>query len=257
MLKIGFGLMESPWYWLFIIGCLLIAGILYFFQPFIIGWFGEHWTREVLRKLDKEQYKVINNLFIKVNGIYHQIDHVVISKYGIFCIETKQFNGSIKGDKYDKHWIRYMGKKKVKYTNPIRQNYGHVLSLAELLGIDKSSIINVVCIPNGRRIKVTHDGEVVTYDELMNKIHSYTYVVFKNPDKLYDYLKQNNIKSIIKRKAYINKLKRKKRIPEDICPRCGGKLVQRTSQYGDFLGCSNYPLCKYRWDKNKNKRKPD
>lgn len=32
---------------------------------------------------------------------------------------------------------------------------------------------------------------------------------------------------------------------EDNCPFCGGKLVQRKGPYGIFLGCSNYPECKY------------
>lgn len=33
-----------------------------------------------------------------------------------------------------------------------------------------------------------------------------------------------------------------------ICPRCGGRLVGRTARQtrGKFLGCSNYPSCRYR-----------
>ena len=30
-----------------------------------------------------------------------------------------------------------------------------------------------------------------------------------------------------------------------ICPQCGGELRVRTSQYGHFYGCSNYPKCRY------------
>ena len=30
-----------------------------------------------------------------------------------------------------------------------------------------------------------------------------------------------------------------------ICPKCGGKLVTRNGMYGKFIGCSNYPICKY------------
>ena len=30
-----------------------------------------------------------------------------------------------------------------------------------------------------------------------------------------------------------------------ICPRCGGNLVQRNSKFGSFYGCSNYPKCDY------------
>ena len=29
------------------------------------------------------------------------------------------------------------------------------------------------------------------------------------------------------------------------CPKCGGRLVARSGQYGRFMGCSNYPYCKY------------
>jgi len=32
---------------------------------------------------------------------------------------------------------------------------------------------------------------------------------------------------------------------DQLCPRCGGKLVQRTGKYGSFFGCSNYPKCTY------------
>ena len=29
------------------------------------------------------------------------------------------------------------------------------------------------------------------------------------------------------------------------CPQCGGALVKRTGKYGEFVGCSNFPKCRY------------
>ena len=29
------------------------------------------------------------------------------------------------------------------------------------------------------------------------------------------------------------------------CPKCGGNLVERKGRYGSFLGCSNYPRCRF------------
>ena len=29
------------------------------------------------------------------------------------------------------------------------------------------------------------------------------------------------------------------------CPKCGDRLVPRKGPYGPFIGCSNYPSCKY------------
>jgi len=32
----------------------------------------------------------------------------------------------------------------------------------------------------------------------------------------------------------------------DKCPWCGGALAPRHSKYGRFIGCSSYPICKYK-----------
>lgn len=31
----------------------------------------------------------------------------------------------------------------------------------------------------------------------------------------------------------------------DICPTCGGKLLEKKGKYGKFFGCSNYPNCRF------------
>ena len=129
-------LLSQPLYWILLIGSICVIIICLVFGRKIIGWFGEHWTKTLLQKLPKDKYTVINDVFIEVNGYTNQIDHVIVSPYGIFSIETKQYNGYITGDKYDKKWIRHSGKKKYYYTNPIRQNYGHIKALSQLLKID-------------------------------------------------------------------------------------------------------------------------
>ena len=41
-------------------------------------------------------------------------------------------------------------------------------------------------------------------------------------------------------------LKSKKSKSSMTCPRCGGFLIRRNSKYGSFIGCSNYPKCRYK-----------
>ena len=230
----------------YFIALLVIGIILGIFSNRIIGWFGEHWTRQALKKLPKDKYKIINDVFILINGSTHQIDHVVISPYGIFSIETKQYNGFIVGNKYDKNWIRYAGKKKYYYSNPIRQNYGHVKSLSELLNIDESKIYNVVCIPSKARLKIQHDGELVRYDTIVDKILSYKNIAIDNIDEVVDIINKSNITDKNIKKEHIKNI-RENIIDKDPnkCPKCGGQLVEREGKYGKFLGCSNYPKCKY------------
>ena len=51
-----------------------------------------------------------------------------------------------------------------------------------------------------------------------------------------------------KLRAEINSINSKygfaKSYPQE-CPKCGGVLVFRDGRYGRFLGCNNYPKCKY------------
>ncbi len=30
-----------------------------------------------------------------------------------------------------------------------------------------------------------------------------------------------------------------------VCPKCGGELITREGKYGSFIGCSNFPKCRY------------
>lgn len=229
-----------------IISIIVLGLISAFFQKQIIGWFGEHWTRQALNKLPKDEYQIINNVLIKTNGSTHQIDHVIVSPYGIFSVETKQYNGFITGSKYDKKWVRHAGKNKYYYTNPIMQNYGHVKALSQLLNISESKIYNIVCIPSRANLKIKHDGELVRYDTIVNKILSYKKIVINNVEEIVETINKNNITDRIIKKEHV------KNIRENIidkyvekCPKCGGNLIERNGKYGKFIGCSNYPKCRY------------
>ncbi|WP_306807281.1 nuclease-related domain-containing protein [Mesobacillus jeotgali] len=66
----------------------------------------------------------------KAKSGYSQIDHVVLTPYGIFVIETKNYQGMIYGGKDRKIWSV---NGKFKMMNPFVQNYGHIKALASLI----------------------------------------------------------------------------------------------------------------------------
>lgn len=235
-------------YWYILISCVLIELILIerLLTPKIIGWFGEHWVKQALSKLPKEEYTIINDVMLKENEKTHQIDHLVVSKYGIFVIETKQYNGYITGSKYDEKWVRHLANgKKMYYTNPIRQNYGHVKTVEELLGLDDKGVFNIICIPSNAKLNIKHNGELTRYDTLLERIMSHKEIVIANPEEIINRINELNIKDIISRKVHnIDTKLNMKHIDNNICPKCGGQLIERKG-YSVFLGCSNYPKCKY------------
>lgn len=43
----------------------------------------------------------------------------------------------------------------------------------------------------------------------------------------------------------ITTIKKNKKYDRNICPKCGNRLKLKNGKYGEFIGCSNYPYCKY------------
>jgi hypothetical protein len=83
--------------WIPLVCLIIIALILKKFTPRILGIIGEKSVASFLSALDSKKYLLINDLMIKNEVRTSQIDHVVISNYGIFVIETKNYEGWIMG----------------------------------------------------------------------------------------------------------------------------------------------------------------
>lgn len=227
----------------------LIVILIPIIQKKVIGFFGEFWVKLELKKLKKD-YKVLNNVIVRtINNFTHQIDHIVVSKYGIFVIETKQINGYIKGNNYDKTWTVKRGKNTYYINNPVHQNYGHIKALSEVLGINIDKFISIVCISSQAKVRVNSKYVVRIY-ELVKYIKSYTNELLSNYIEVYNTLVSRNIKGYTNSRMHVKSVKEIKKVTANClinkCPLCGGELVNRQSKYGSFIGCSNYPRCKFK-----------
>lgn len=98
---------------------IVLCIILKIYYPKFRGFMGEFWIKLELKKLPKNKYVVLNDIMIKDEKGSHQIDHLVISGFGIFVIEMKNYYGLIKGKEYDNKWCQYLGKNKSYFINPI------------------------------------------------------------------------------------------------------------------------------------------
>lgn len=115
---------------------LIIISIALFYmwlRAIVIGYIGEQLVRRKLKQLNESIYTVINNVLISGARGTTQIDHIVISEYGIFVIETKHMTGKVYASDHTEQWKVYYGKRCNKLYNPFRQNYGHVKNLESLL----------------------------------------------------------------------------------------------------------------------------
>ena len=144
-----------------------------------------------------------------------------------------------------------MSKKKSYFQNPIHQNYGHIKALEKLLNLNSNFFISIVCFSNQAKLNVTVKDNVVHLDYLIKAIKNYRDIIDDfDIDTIYDKIISLNITDKSERKKHVKNIRTK--ISEDntkvdnmICPKCGGNLVRRNGKYGEFIGCSNYPKCKF------------
>ena len=116
-------------------------------MPNIKGKMGEFNVATILSTLSRNDYHSFNNIIVPSKYGTTQIDHVVISKYGIFAIETKNYVKPAKGSpevRYDGNSILWNGMKHTK-CDEIAQARAAAFSAKEL--IDDLTGLNVYVHP--------------------------------------------------------------------------------------------------------------
>ena len=138
------------------------------------GKLGERSVSKRLKRLDNNKYKVINDVILKTSRGTSQIDHLVVSNYGIFVIETKNYQGWIVGSENTDNWQQIIYNKKNYFRNPIKQNYGHIKAIEENLKLNnKIKYISIIVFMNGCDLKVNATTPVLYEHDLLKQIYKY------------------------------------------------------------------------------------
>ncbi len=242
---------DTKIYW--ILGFIVLFGVLIdILTPKIKGWIGEVTVASILSKLPKDKYTTINNVMLYTSNSTTQIDHIVVSIYGIFVIETKNYKGWITGSDNSEQWVKNMYGKKYSFRNPIKQNWGHVKALENLLDKPADCFIPIIVFSNSASLKVKTSNLVIYTSKLKKVIKSYNEILIDSQEleSIIRTIINSNVDSRENRKKHVSNIHKniaeeKKLIKSGICPRCGGDLVKRKGKYGVFWGCSNYPKCRF------------
>lgn len=115
---------------------------------------------------------------------------------------------------------------------------------------DVGAIYPIVTFPGDVKLKVSvQNAKVVKYGYLNDTIKELSTEKVMDEARVCEIvtmLQDGNIDSAENRKAHVEAIYAKQNaIKAGVCPRCGGQLVERNGRYGKFMGCSNYPKCRY------------
>jgi len=233
------------------------------------GWLGERITSLInWFCLDGNVYRQLNDITLVLgNGSTTQIDHLIVSKFGIFVIETKNMSGWIFGSEKDAKWTQcFPNGKKFRFQNPIRQNYRHQCAIIEFLNATMPSValskadietklFSVVFFGPDATIKTPEKlpdgvniGRLHYIKSKQNQVFSDTQV-----DQMVEVIREGKLPNGVlsgsaTRKRHVASLKDRHDVTAGSdCPRCDGKLVvrKRRSDGQEFLGCNGFPKCRF------------
>lgn len=246
-------LLEKFWYF---ISIFIVLGVLK--TPWFKGVLGEFIINVSAKMfLDKEQYHLIKNVTLPTEDGTTQIDHIIVSKFGVFVVETKNMKGWIFGSPNQKTWTQKNYKHSNKFQNPLHQNYKHLKILESLLGLNEQQIHSVIVFVGDSTFK-TEMPENVTYGGGYTKyIKSKTKPVLSESEvnEITKKIETGRLVAAFKTnrehvKHVKNIVAEKERNNTNACPKCGSEMVVRAVKKGEnigkkFMGCSGFPKCRY------------
>jgi predicted RNA-binding Zn-ribbon protein involved in translation (DUF1610 family) len=215
------------------------------------GWFGEIQGTLAQKIFLDSNYVGVNNVTIPTINGTTQIDHIIVSRYGIFVIEAKNMKGWIFGDEKSPQWTQSLFSGTFRFQNPLHQNYRHTKALSEFLGIEHNKFFSMVMFWGECTFKTPMPSNVMN-SGYISYIKSKTVIIFSD-EKVQEIVNTINegmlSKSWATRQQHIGSLKERF---ENVttCPKCGATLILRTAKSGtnagsQFYGCTAYPSCWY------------
>ena len=132
--------------------------------------------------LNKDEYHLLKNVTLPTRDGTTQIDHIIVSKYGIFVIETKNMKGWIFGNPRQKTWTQKIYKHTNTFQNPLHQNYKHVKTLESFLGIPENKIHSVIVFAGDSTFKTKMPENVVQTGGHIKFIKSKRQAIFSDKE---------------------------------------------------------------------------
>ncbi len=120
-------------------------------------------------------YHLLNHITLKLKDGTTQIDHILVSRFGVFVIETKDYKGWIFANAKHATWTQVLYRWKFKFQNPIFQNMRHMRAVQELLDFLPPEAIKSAVVFTGRaEFKTEMPSGVYTLPGLIDRLRAAT-----------------------------------------------------------------------------------
>lgn len=215
------------------------------------GWLGERIADLTMWIfLEKKTYHTFRNVIVPSSNGTTQIDHILVSPFGLFVIETKTMRGWIFGSPEQQKWTQSIYGRKYSFQNPIKQNFRHIKCLSEYLELDQGTLLSIIVFVGNCSFKTPMPSNVLK-SGLISHIRSHRQRILSDTDiqRISDAIRELKKDRSLTHHSHMKSL-RDRHSSTSICPKCNSQLVERITKKGNsvgtrFLGCSSYPRCRY------------
>lgn len=191
--------------------------------------------------LDKTRYHFIKNVTLPTEDGTTQIDHIIVCRYGVFVVETKNMKGWIFGGEKQRYWTQKIFKHSQKFQNPLHQNYKHIKTLQNLLGLGDEQVHSLVVFVGDSTFKTPMPANVTYGGGYIRFIKALTEERLANAEvqKVIETIESGCLAA-----TFRNQRKHVMHVKESVsqkdckprCAECQGEIVQRTVKRGANVG---------------------
>jgi len=137
---------------------------------------GEALVSNVLRhNFRSPDYHLMNHVTIRMEDGTTQVDHILVSRFGVFVVETKDYSGWLFGKAADSTWTQVRFGHRFKFQNPIFQNKRHVRAIQGLLDfLPHEAVKSLVVFCGDAEFKTETPHGVLTIDQLVGYLRRQT-----------------------------------------------------------------------------------
>lgn len=131
---------------------------------------------EIIENISKKENYLTNNITFQTGDKKStQIDHILINKYGIFVIETKNYSGHIFGNNENFQWTQTFGNnEKYRFYNPLKQNDGHINYLKKIIkDIPKENFLSIIVFTGNAIVHYKEGSNVIYLKGLINYLKEF------------------------------------------------------------------------------------
>lgn len=128
-------------------------------------------SRVLLSHFGAPDYHLMNHVTVRIDDGTTQVDHILVSRFGVFVVETKDFKGWIFANEADPTWTQALFRRKFTFQNPILQNRKHVRAIQKHLDfLPAEAVKSVVVFSGDAEFKTAIPDGVITIGQLASYV---------------------------------------------------------------------------------------